>query len=133
MTLENAEKTLLSCQSLGLETRREPVFEGVGFDVKAGQVTALTGPNGSGKTLLLDVLAGKRAPSSGIITWGDKRSTPLTHRYLHQLPNVTGWRTVRGQVMRYCRRHSGEIAGSFAAPVTDLDTASITASPMAAI
>ena len=133
MTLENAEKTLLSCQSLGLETRREPVFEGISFALKAGQVTAFTGPNASGKTMLLDVLAGRRAPSAGTITWGDKRSTPLTHRYLRQLPQVTCWRTVRGQVMRYCRRHSGEIAGSFAAPVSGLDTAAVTASPMAAI
>lgn len=41
------------------------VLSGASFDVEAGQVTALVGPNGSGKTTTLHVLAGLATPDAG--------------------------------------------------------------------
>ena len=35
--------------------------EGVSFDVDAGQIVALIGPNGASKTTLLDMISGHRA------------------------------------------------------------------------
>ena len=44
-----------------------PVLHGVSFDVLRGQVTALVGSNGAGKTSLLRTLSGALAPSAGSI------------------------------------------------------------------
>ena len=42
-----------------------PVLEGISFELKAGEVLVLRGPNGVGKTSLLRVLAGLAAPVEG--------------------------------------------------------------------
>lgn len=46
----------------------------------AGDVTAIVGPNGSGKTSLLHVMAGLRAPSSGRVMLGDQPLSALRPR-----------------------------------------------------
>ncbi|MGI9406601.1 MAG: heme ABC exporter ATP-binding protein CcmA [Hyphomicrobiaceae bacterium] len=43
------------------------VFDGVSLEAGGGEIIALTGPNGVGKTTLLRVLAGLLKPSSGTI------------------------------------------------------------------
>src|SRR5436190_8029505 len=42
---------------------------GVDLDVPAGQVTALVGDNGAGKSLLIKCIAGIHTPDSGVISW----------------------------------------------------------------
>lgn len=44
-----------------------PLFQGVGFQLARGQVLALVGPSGVGKTTLIRLLAGLDQPSSGRI------------------------------------------------------------------
>jgi branched-chain amino acid transport system permease protein len=46
-------------------------LDGVSFEARAGQVTALIGPNGSGKTTMLNLICGYYAPTSGDI-WLDQ-------------------------------------------------------------
>ena len=47
------------------------VFENLSFCIESGQVMALTGANGSGKTSLLRVMAGLLAPVAGTLSWDD--------------------------------------------------------------
>ena len=53
---------------------RGPVLEGVSFTLTAGCFYGLLGPNGCGKTTLLDLLAGLKRPASGQIRF---RGRPL--------------------------------------------------------
>ncbi len=42
---------------------------GASFELRTGDLTALTGPSGSGKTTLLHLIAGLDTPSTGDIAW----------------------------------------------------------------
>lgn len=43
------------------------LFEGISLQIDEGQKTGLIGVNGSGKSSLLDIVAGRRAPDSGVV------------------------------------------------------------------
>lgn len=49
----------------------------LGFEVEAGEIIGLIGPNGSGKTTTLNLLTGFLKPDSGTITFRDKDVTGL--------------------------------------------------------
>jgi ABC-type multidrug transport system ATPase subunit len=44
-----------------------PAVDGVGLEIKEGEVFALLGPNGAGKTTLIEILEGHRRPTSGTV------------------------------------------------------------------
>ncbi len=43
------------------------VLDGVGFEIRAGEVVVLLGPNGAGKTTTIEILEGFRRPSAGVV------------------------------------------------------------------
>lgn len=47
-------------------------LDGVSFEFEEGEVVALLGPSGSGKSSLLHVLAGWEAPDEGRVWWADE-------------------------------------------------------------
>jgi branched-chain amino acid transport system ATP-binding protein len=51
--------------------------DGVSFELKEHTITGLIGPNGAGKTTLFNTIAGVHKPTSGKITFGDKRISGL--------------------------------------------------------
>lgn len=59
---------LLKASGLCLDYGNHPVFSDVDIEVAQGEVVALIGASGSGKSSLLSVLAGLRPPTSGDIT-----------------------------------------------------------------
>ncbi|MDQ0194019.1 ABC-F family ATP-binding cassette domain-containing protein [Paenibacillus wynnii] len=50
----------------------EPLFTGASFELRRGETAALIGPNGIGKSTLLQCLIGSREPSAGSVNWGAK-------------------------------------------------------------
>src|SRR5579859_1673318 len=75
-TTESTEEALLSLR--GISKRFGPVqaLTDVSFDVPAGQVTALIGDNGAGKSSLIKTIAGLWEPDAGQIVWEGK---PIHH------------------------------------------------------
>jgi heme exporter protein A len=57
----------LSVDDLCLARGERVLFEGLSFQVAAGEILALTGANGAGKTSLLRALAGLIRPRTGVI------------------------------------------------------------------
>lgn len=57
----------LAVKDLGCMRGGRPVYRGLNFNAQAGQIIALRGPNGSGKTTILRVLAGLLEPVRGNI------------------------------------------------------------------
>ncbi|HVM99899.1 MAG TPA: heme ABC exporter ATP-binding protein CcmA [Caulobacteraceae bacterium] len=57
----------LQVEGLTLSRGERRLFEGLGFELAAGEALTLTGPNGAGKTSLLRAIAGFIRPTEGSI------------------------------------------------------------------
>ena len=58
---------LISCRELSKTFGARPLFEGLSFGLFEGERTGLIGPNGTGKSTLLKILAGLESPDAGIL------------------------------------------------------------------
>lgn len=80
---------------------RRRVLDGLDLEVEPGQVTALLGENGQGKTTLLKLALGVLAADGGTLSVAGfdprKQPRPLRERvgYVPSQPDAYGWMTVR--------------------------------------
>jgi ABC-type sugar transport system ATPase subunit len=64
-----AGEALLQLRGLDKHFGAVQALTGVNFDVPSGQVTALVGDNGAGKSVLIKCIAGIHSPDAGQILW----------------------------------------------------------------
>lgn len=60
---------MLTCHNLTCTRGANPVFTELGFTVGAQTAVVVVGPNGSGKTSLLRIIAGLIPPTTGEVQW----------------------------------------------------------------
>ncbi|MBT2573644.1 ABC transporter ATP-binding protein [Bacillus sp. ISL-51] len=65
--IKPSSEDALSVHDLSFKRGSKPIFQNLGFSVKKGSITAIAGPNGTGKSTLLSVLARLNRPESGLI------------------------------------------------------------------
>ncbi len=74
---------MLDIQNLTLKYGQSQILNGVSLKAQAGEVTALMGTNGVGKTSLLKAIAGRHPYLRGLLLWkGNRKRTshPLTQQ-----------------------------------------------------
>ena len=89
----------LAVEDLAVARGGRELFEGLSFGLQVGEAVALTGPNGSGKTSLLRVIAGLVAPAAGQVRFagpqGPLESETARSSGLHLLGHQDGLKTAR--------------------------------------
>ncbi len=86
---------LLSVKDLSKRYGPEPILDGVSFDVRAGERVALVGPNGTGKTTLLRVLAAPEEADSGSIQLSAQARVGMLEQQAEFAPGRTVWEEAR--------------------------------------
>ena len=86
---------LLQVESLTKKYGNEMAADTVTFELEKFTSTALIGPNGAGKTTTLSMLAGLVTPTSGSISFQDKKITDIREiiGFLPQYPKFFPWLT----------------------------------------
>lgn len=76
MNLNNSNASL-KIENLHVGYGKTVALHGVSIDVRAGEVVALIGANGAGKSTILRAISGLLKPTSGNISWDDKSISTL--------------------------------------------------------
>ena len=72
------EPSLIEVNELSFKRGKRVIFENVSLKIRRGQITAIMGPSGTGKTTLLNIIGGLDRPSSGTVWVGGHNITELS-------------------------------------------------------
>lgn len=78
----------LECRALACERGDRRLFSGLQLALEPGGLARVLGPNGSGKTSLLRILAGLTRPAEGEVRWRGERIGDLAEEYGRELAYI---------------------------------------------
>ncbi len=79
-------------KSFSVQKTKVSVLKNIDLNIKKGEFSCIIGPNGSGKTTVVKIIAGIETPSSGVY----KKSGHMS--YLPQQDSLLPWLTVRENI-----------------------------------
>ncbi len=80
-----AGEPLIRIRDLHYAHGDRPIFTGINLDIQRGQITAIMGPSGTGKTTLLKLITGLLTPDTGSIQIDGQPIHQLTTAQLYRL------------------------------------------------
>lgn len=83
---------MISCHALSKSYGRKRVVHHATFDVPAGRITGLLGPNGSGKTTILKAILGLTSASGQVVVEPDPEAMTWASRPVGVAMDITGFR-----------------------------------------
>ena len=76
---------MLEARDLECERGGRKLFGGLSFSLAGGELLRIAGPNGSGKTSLMRILAGLLTPSAGEVLWRGEPLARLREEFSREL------------------------------------------------
>lgn len=84
-SVTTATTTVLEALNLRCQRGDRHLFDALQCSVSAGRLLRVEGPNGSGKTSLLRLLAGLAAPAAGSVTWHGQPIARQREAFAHSM------------------------------------------------
>jgi ATP-binding cassette subfamily F protein 3 len=94
-TSADRDGTVFRSDGLAMRYGDNVLFEGLTFQLRAGERLGITGPNGTGKSTLLKILLGEVTPTGGAVECDDKRTIGY---YAQEAGHLDPDQTILGEV-----------------------------------
>ncbi len=90
MLVEDLRENLLEVHDLHYSRDGRAIFNGLEMRIPRGKVTAVLGPSGTGKTTLLNLIAGQLVPDEGAVMFDGRIVCPCSRHHLYQVRKQIG-------------------------------------------
>ncbi|HGX93259.1 MAG TPA: ABC transporter ATP-binding protein [Candidatus Tenderia sp.] len=84
------DEVVVRIRDLHFSRGARKIFDGIDLDIRRGQVTAIMGPSGTGKTTLLKLIGGQLKPQRGTIEVAGQNVHKLSRSKLYELRKRMG-------------------------------------------
>lgn len=84
-------ENIISIQDLHYSRGKNKIFSGLNLSIQSGQVTAIMGPSGTGKSTLLKLIGGQLKPDRGTIEVNGRNIVKFSRNQLNQMRRQMGF------------------------------------------